>query len=554
MAWDERGDAARACAFRIVGAAFQLLPTWRSYKVPRGQYFGPLASGAFGNAPDMTLFDNKAAVAVLRERASRMRDPRRRARLADAAWEYGGHVDAARLAIDAYESFGAGWIGSEAEHLPMYGAAALARAAVLARTVSDETRTTRMRDRIDEAMRSLAGRDEHVALFILIEAALATSPALDALLGEADAALEQQYTRVAARDADNFNFQRGLLRLRRALAVKRSDGLAVRGLDRELAEAVVREAAWKGAHYDNGAFVEMHFLEEAAQRFEALGDQTRALELRGREREAFPRAKFQSHEHTVRFEAGPFRDWLKRALGSQENRTRMWSEVVPALPLPPRDEILAMQGDEQRELPFVASADLTTVTPEGITEIVSASAASFRRAQRFAYEYHGANMALLVKLAGEDYKVGARDAAAALVASGRFDDTSRALLDRMASAYDAGDWLTVGYLAGPLLERVTRRLAVMAQLETRSTERRLRSGEMLRRDYVPIEEVLSRLPLGGDLGAYVMWVVSRPGLNVRNEAAHGVLEKDRCHEVLGAHVLYCLLALAFTDLADVALE
>jgi len=157
-----------------------------------------------------------------------------------------------------------------------------------------------------------------------------------------------------------------------------------------------------------------------------------------------------------------------------------------------------------------------------------------------------------VKLAAEEHSVRAADAAAPLVATGRFDGTSRALLERIFVAYDAHDWLSVGYCAGPLLERVTRSLATRAQLETMRTDRRAGAGESARRVYVSIEDLLTRLPLDEDLRDYLRWVVGHPGLNLRNAVAHGILEQDRCHEVLGAHALYALIALAFADLAAVA--
>lgn len=45
--------------------------------------------------------------------------------------------------------------------------------------------------------------------------------------------------------------------------------------------------------------------------------------------------------------------------------------------------------------------------------------------------------------------------------------------------------------------------------------------------------------------------MTHPGLNVRNEVGHGLLELDACNEFLGAHILYTLLALCFGDLVFV---
>jgi hypothetical protein len=54
----------------------------------------------------------------------------------------------------------------------------------------------------------------------------------------------------------------------------------------------------------------------------------------------------------------------------------------------------------------------------------------------------------------------------------------------------------------------------------------------------------------GPVRMYVTFVVSDPGINLRNEAGHGLLEADRCTEALAAHVVYVLVLLAFTELGS----
>jgi len=83
-------------------------------------------------------------------------------------------------------------------------------------------------------------------------------------------------------------------------------------------------------------------------------------------------------------------------------------------------------------------------------------------------------------------------------------------------------------------------------METMYTDR---SGGRVRRLQRSIEELLLRLPVAADLRDYAMWVTSDPGLNLRNDGGHGLLEKGRCHEVLGAHVVYLTIALAYANLA-----
>jgi len=435
----------------------------------------------------------------------------------------------------------------------MYGAAALARALSLARAVGDGERADRLVAAIVAAVEHLSTADEHVAVFILVEVVLATRSSDPEFVRRADAELEQRYTRLVAADADNFDFQRSSLALRRGLAERGHDApAATQQIDREVAEAFVREATWKGQHYENGAFVEMHFLEKAAQRFEALGDRDRAADLRARQRGSFAHARFERIEGTVQLDAGPFRDWLAQTLGPPANRAEMWPEIVRALPVPTRAEIELMQTDERVDLFLLALAPVTTVTPDGITEVVTAEEASHRRAQGFAFEHHGLKVALLVKLAAEGHAVRATEAVVPLTATGRFDGTGHALLTRILAAYDSGDWLSVGYCAAPLLERLARSLAALAHVEPMRTDRRPADGAAARRVYVAIEDLLARLPLDPDMRDYLRWVVGHPGLNLRNAAAHGILDEDRCHEVLGAHALYALIALAFADLAAVA--
>lgn len=548
-ALNEAGDRGRADAFAAVASALQLFPPGRQFDPPRGQFFGPMMSGGFGEVPDMAFVRRPETIACLRGRMRRFRDLFRRARIADTVWEFSEKPDpdAARVAVDAYLDAGGQQIAASAEFAAMMGAGALARALALARAINDNTRIERAVRSISAAIDELAARDEHVALFTLIEALLPLDRAVD--LGPAEAALDAHLRRLESRDADNFHFRQGVIELQIRLARRGGRTERVQALQRMYGEAIAAEAAWKGAHYDNGALVAMHFYAKAADHFEKIGDRERAGELRKLERAAYGGARFTKIQASVEVDLKPYRDWLAEVFVDERGRELVWPAIVTALPLPTPEQIAKQQEANARETPLLSMIGVSTVRPEGVLEDVSPEEAARRRSQTFAYQGHALHVATLVRLAREVHGAGPFGAAAALHATGLFDETGRALLERVLRALEARDWTSAAYLAGPLIERLVRAIAEKAGIEVMYTER---AAGRARRMRVAIEVLLRRLPLPEPVLAYVRWTMTHPGLNLRNEAGHGLLEVAESHEGLGAHVLYTLLALSFADLDLVA--
>lgn len=187
------GDTGRADAFGAVGSAFQLFPPGRRKVVPRGEFFGPMASGGFGEIPDMAFMRRPDTVACLRERMQRFRHPFRRARIADAVWEFAEQPDAeaARVAADAYLEAGSRQLREPVEFAAMMGAGAIARSLTLALAINDRGRVASTVAVITEGIRHLASRDEHVALFTLVESLLRAGRGVD--VGPAEEALREHF-------------------------------------------------------------------------------------------------------------------------------------------------------------------------------------------------------------------------------------------------------------------------------------------------------------------------------------------------------------------------
>lgn len=541
----EVGDTNRADAFAAVASAFQLFPPGRRNEVPRGEFFGPMASGSFGEIPDMSFIRRPDTIGCLRARMARTRNQFRRARIADTVWEFAEHPDpeAARIAADAYLDAGSFQLKAPEEFAAMMGAGAMARSLALARAINDQDRVGRATAAFTMAIRNLAGGDEHVALFTLVESLLRLGR--DVNLQPAEDALREHLERLAGRDDDNFHFRRAILELQIQLARRRGDAEEVKSLQRQVGESIADEAAWKGAHYDNGGLVAMHFYAKAAEHFEKLGDRKRADELHRRERESFGGARFSSIGATVDLDLKPYRDWLEKVFKSGQGETLLWAAILKGVPLPTLEEIGKQHDKATQDSPLLSMMGVSTVRPEGVLEDVPADEAARRRAQTFAYQAHGLHVATLIRLAMEEHSTGATRAGLPLHATGLFDKTADALLERVLRAIEERDWLAAGYLAGPLIERVVRTLATKAQIEVMYTER---GGGRPRRQRVAIEVLMRQLPLHEDVLGYAKWTMTHPGLNVRNEAGHGLLEVDACNEVLGAHILYTLLALCFSDL------
>jgi hypothetical protein len=540
----ETGHTKRAEAFSAVASAFQLFPPGRRKEVPRGEFFGPMASGGLGEIPDMAFIRRPQTIACLRERMVRIRHLFRRARIADTVWEFAERPDpdAARIAADAYLDAGSRQLKEPQQFAAMMGAGAMARSLSLARAINDRDRMGRAIAAFATAIRYLAGADEHVALFTLVESLLRLGGDVD--LSPAEDALREHLERLSSRDDDNFHFRQAILELQIQLARRRGDAAEVKSLQRKVGESIVDEAAWKGEHYPNGGLVAMHFYSKAAEHFEKIGDLGRANQLRRLERESFGRAKFSSISATLDVDLKPYRDWLDKVFARGQGETILWRAILEGVPLPTLEEISKAHDKAAKDSPLLSMMGVSTVQPEGMVEDVPADEAARRRAQTFAYQTHGFHVATLIRLAMDEHSSGATRAGRLLEATGLFDKTGGALLERVLRAIEVRDWLTAGYLAGPLIERVVRTLATKAQIEVMYTDR---SGGQRRRQRVAIEVLMRQLPLAEKVLAYAKWTMTHPGLNVRNQAGHGLLEVDMCNETLGAHILYTLIALCFGD-------
>lgn len=202
------GEAERADAFRAMGSAMQLFPGTGARDAARGQFFGPMMSGSFGEVPSMAFMRRAETISFLRTRLPRVKHRLRRARLADTIWEFAERPDAeaARIAADAYLDVGSRQVVDMAEHAPMSGAGAFARSLRLARAINDAARVQRVVASINDALRSLAVRGgEDAALFTLVEALLSGQKGA-ADLDPADEALRQRYEALSSSQDDNFHF------------------------------------------------------------------------------------------------------------------------------------------------------------------------------------------------------------------------------------------------------------------------------------------------------------------------------------------------------------
>lgn len=545
----QAGERERADAYAALASAFQLFPPHHEKPAVRGQYFGPMATGSFGEIPSMAFVREPRTVAFLKSRINRIRDPLRRARVADTVWEFAAQPDpeAARQAIDGYLTVGARQLRGTSEFAAMSGSGALGRALQLALAINDKERIRKAVDTITQGIRYLADRhtqEEHVPLFRLVEALLMIrDKELDT--AAATEALQRHRDALEALDDDVFHFIQGIIELQIRLARRVGDDERAERLERELGESYASEGAWKQVHYSNGALIAMHFYAKAAAHFEGLGDRKRADELHARERAAFGGATFHELRAEVQVSAAPFEEWLTRVLTNDERKVAMWPAVLEALPVPTLAAIEEQRRKADDGAPILALMGTSTVRPEGVLEYVTAEEASRQRAARFAYEQHGLNVALLVRLAREKHQATPTDALPAFRSTAFFDETSEELLTKVLAAIANEEWLSAGYLAGPLIERLVRARVSKIGGDVMYTDR---GGGKPRRLRKPLEQLLDALPLRPDLLAYVRWVVAHPGLNLRNEAGHGLLEKGQSHEVLGAHILYTILALSFGDL------
>ena len=126
------------------------------------------------------------------------------------------------------------------------------------------------------------------------------------------------------------------------------------------------------------------------------------------------------------------------------------------------------------------------------------------------------------------------------------------IFDRLAQCFDTRDWITLACLAGPLLDRLLRTVAIESGIETKfQRERRWKTppeSTSQDRSPVPPRNICMRM----NLRNYLTWLTSDPGRNLRNKVGHGYIHLEECEPLMGVQVLYGIIALAFATVASAA--
>ena len=174
--------------------------------------------------------------------------------------------------------------------------------------------------------------------------------------------------------------------------------------------------------------------------------------MRTAERGALKGAKFARIGQTLTIEIEPIRAWIRRFLeGNDPNR--FWVAWLLVLRMPKRTELEHAEQTLRDASPILSMMGTTIVSDDMIDETVSAEDATRRRARSIAYVVFQAHVRATLACAADDFGIKPSMAAEALASTGRFDATSRALLQRVLEAMERGDWVTVVYLGAPLFER-----------------------------------------------------------------------------------------------------
>jgi len=547
---DSAGQTGRAYAYYALAVAYKLAAKWQEPNGQRGEYFRPTGpTGAYQDA-EMALLRKPEILAFLRQRLGRTAKPIRKARLADTLWEFDRDANAAREAIDFYARTAADEIyGPNIDaHLV---ASCLGRAISLSYAINDWISQEPLLNLIYDAFDQIVKSREIVALTFLVNALLNWKQAPKELLVREEASLMKALCVLHLSKQNNYFARQSVLGLLLKIEKALKDQSKIRLVELAIGEAMVAEAD-RQPSVSNGAMIAMSYFEQAAKHFEKLGDRTRATDLRALERNTGRQVKWGVIMATGQIDLGPYQQRLADSFGSAlpsiEQKPGLWSALAQLAPAPTEARIEQVIKQIRVQAPLVSTTSLTDVEGDLEREAVSPEEALRRRAMYQVYLEHGMDVAALLLVANNEFGIVSSQSFAPLDKTGRFDEMGRELLQRLLKSFDEKDWISLALAAAPLLEILVRAIALEAGLEVKFQDI---NGGRSRLNYKSIEALLGEVPIDDSLRNLVSWLACDPGRNLRNKVGHGYIKKEECEGMMGAHILYAVVALAFTPLLKV---
>jgi hypothetical protein len=544
------GQTDRAYLCYALAIAYKLAPKWQEPNVRPGEYFRPTGpTGAYQDA-EMALLRKPETLAFLRQRLGRTAKPIRKARLADTLWEFDRDVNAARAAIDFYARTAADEIyGPNIDaHLV---ASCLGRAISLSYVINDWTSQEPLLNLIYDAFEQIVKSREIIALTYLINALLNWKQAPKELLVREEDSLMEVLCVLHLCRQNNYFVRQSVLGLLFKIEKALKGQSKIRLVELAIGEAMVAEAD-RQPSVSNGAMIAMSYYEQAAKHFEKLGDRSRASELRALERNAGRQVKWGVIMATGQIDLRPYRqrlvDLFGSALPSTGQKLGLWSALAQLAPPPTEPQIEEAIKQMRVQTPLVSTAPMTNVEGDLEREAVSPEEALRRRAMYQVYLEHGMDVAALLLVANNEFGIVSSQSFALLDKTGRFDEMGRELLQRLLKSFDEKDWISLALAAAPLFEKLVRVIALEAGLEVKFQDT---NGGRIRLNYKSIEALLLEIPIDNRLKGLVAWLACDHGRNLRNKVGHGYIQKAECEGMMGSHILYAVVALAFTPLLKV---
>ena len=548
--FDSKGERSRADAYFGIAIAYKMVADWREPNVEPGAYFKPSGFTGVQQQQELDFLKKPETLALLLYRLDRTEDPIRKARLADIVWEFGRNPRAARIAIDFYSRAVQDQIydASLDAHLV---AAYVGRAVALARRLKEglevmESLVHLACDSIDR----IAREREILALTLLIDSLLQWKTAPRELLDSADCALICALRLMPGSRTDNFLARSSVLNLLLRIANLRKDGARAGNVSTAIGEALASEAE-RYSRDPSTVSVAMGYFEKAAQQFQKIGDRARVQQLRAAERECGRQAKYGSFSARLQQDLEPYNKFWSAFFGdgipSRAQRLSFWERLPELIPAPTNMQMEDAINAIRQVSPLLSQIPVTYIEGELEREGVSAEEGLRRRGQYFVYLDHAMRVLSLLAAGRLSHGILAAEAVRALEANPRFDSMALEIFDRLAQCFDTRDWITLACLAGPLLERLLRTVAIESGLETKFQES---GGGRTRLNYKSIEVLLREISMEENLRNYLTWLTSDPGLNLRNKVGHGYIHLEECEPVMGVQVLYGIIALAFATVAS----
>lgn len=513
-----------------------------------GGRFGPMCETANGGqSPDPAIFTDEA-LDYYAKRAAQTSNPIHRARYCDFIWEKRRDHKFARKAIDAY-----------LECVPIYldkgwhqeAVDGIERATELALRLNDSGRTEKVRERLLETMNKLAtiGDDSSLRECIgLVDAMLEIKgTARDSDLQEALGVCRKGAAFYVSENSDDYGTAREFEERQASLWERLGNSREANNARVRIGDLLEKEADLRSkSDKITGAAI----LEKAVQHYANIGRSDKVEELKVKVKQRWQAAvdggEFGRIGIPVRLPTKQIDQCVQDIVRLGTHKALLVVSLDYLNLVPDIEQCRKAASEQKQEFPLLGL--IPRVTLRGDRQVASTSTQEeideANALLRYKIDWGLSRVCLskIFEMLRQDSGLTADSLVSYVSASPFFDEDKLEMIRVGIERYFAGDHVSAIHVLVPHLEDVLRRTIGRLGVSTTS-----RGADGLTRekslDVVLDTDELKSL-LGDRVWFYFKYVLSHQlGENLRNDVAHGLIDKNRCTSELAVTVLHLILLL-----------